>query len=132
MVETDAVMVQGQVHFTVLRGTVGAAADGEAIALGGPQQRRLLAALLADPGAVVTADQLVEYVWPEDGAPDQARRTVMSYISRLRSAVGSDHVLLRDTGYQIVLDDGASYDAAEFELALARARASAPGDAVAA
>lgn len=132
MVETDAVTVQGQVHFTVLRGTVGADADGEAIALGGPQQRRLLAALLADPGAVVTADQLVDYVWPEDGAPDQARRTVMSYISRLRSAVGSDHVVLRDTGYQIVLDGGASYDATEFELALARARASEPGDAVAA
>lgn len=129
MVDTREIMVGENLRFSVLRGTVSATSDGEPIALGGPQQRRLLAALLADPGAVVSADRLVEYVWPEDAAPDQARRTVMSYISRLRGAVGADRVVLDDRGYRLVLD-GATYDAADFEIALAEARAAEPEQAV--
>ena len=45
---TDVVERTAQgLRFTVLRGTVGAEVDGEAVSLGGPRQRRLLAALLA-------------------------------------------------------------------------------------
>ncbi len=131
MTETDGVMAQAEVCFTVLRGTVGAADHGEAVSLGGPQQRRLLAALLAEHDSIVSADRLVESIWPEGAAPDGARRTVMSYVSRLRASIGGDHLVTRDNGYALVLD-GASYDAADFEQALARARSSQPGDAVAA
>ncbi len=81
-------LVQRGVRFTVLRGAVGALQDGELLALGGAQQRKLLAALLADHDSVVSTDRLVESIWPEDAAPDGARRTVMSYVSRLRGAIG--------------------------------------------
>ncbi|HMQ24572.1 MAG TPA: BTAD domain-containing putative transcriptional regulator, partial [Acidimicrobiales bacterium] len=120
-----------RVRFTVLRGTVGALADDEPVALGGPQQRRLLAALLANHDTVLSADRLVEAVWSHDDAPDGARRTVMSYVSRLRSTIGDEHLVTRDQGYELVLH-GASLDAADFELALAEARAAEPEDAVAA
>ncbi len=129
--DDDRTQVQGRVCFTVLRGAVGAVEDGEPISLGGPQQRRLLAALLADHDSVVSADRLLESIWPDGSAPEGARKTVMTYVSRLRAAIGSDHLVTRDNGYELVLA-GASYDAAEFELGLAEARAAEPADAVAA
>ncbi|MCB1017398.1 MAG: protein kinase, partial [Acidimicrobiales bacterium] len=123
--------VRAELRFTVLRGTIGAATDGEPVALGGPQQRRLLAALLANHDTALSADQLVETVWSHDDAPEGARRTVMSYVSRLRSAIGDEHLVTREHGYELVLD-GAHLDAADFELALAEARAADADDAVAA
>src|SRR5664279_4654078 len=69
------------VRFTVLRGGAGAVVDGEPAALGGAQQRRLLAALLAERGTVVSADRLADTIWPGGSAPDGARRTVMTYVS---------------------------------------------------
>src|SRR5262245_634490 len=112
--ETGSVGVGTTVRFTVLRGTVAAAADGNAIALGGPQQRRLLAALLAEHDSVVSLDRLVESVWGDGAAPDGARRTLMSYVSRLRASIGGDHIVTHDHGYELVLD-GSSYDARDFE-----------------
>ena len=129
--ETRDVGVEAVVRFTVLRGTVGAVDHGQAVALGGPQQRRVLAALLAEHDSVVSTDRLVESIWPEDAAPDGARRTVVSYVSRLRATIGGDHVVTHDNGYELVIGS-ASYDAADFERSLAQARASAPSDAVAA
>ena len=122
MVDTRA--VEGEkvdLRFTVLGGTVGVSEAGHPVALGGPQQRRVLAAFLAEAGVVVSADRLVEAVWPDGSAPEGARRTVMSYVSRLRAAIGGDHLVTRDNGYVLELD-GASYDAAEFEALLAEAR----------
>jgi serine/threonine protein kinase/DNA-binding SARP family transcriptional activator/WD40 repeat protein len=117
-------------RFTVLRGAVGVTNDaGDTIALGGAQQRRLLAGLLADRDRVVTADQLVDTLWPEGSAPDGARRTVMSYVSRLRTAIGEEYLVYTDAGYELVLN-GATYDAAEFEARLSEAREHTPGDAL--
>ncbi|MET0737294.1 MAG: BTAD domain-containing putative transcriptional regulator, partial [Acidimicrobiales bacterium] len=108
-------------RFTVLRGTVGVSEAGHPVALGGAQQRRVLAAFLAESGVVVSADRLVEAVWPDGSAPEGARRTAMSYVSRLRSAIGADHLVTRDNGYVLELGE-ATYDAAEFEALLAEAR----------
>ena len=115
--------------FTVLRGTVGAAGSGEPLPLGGAQQRRLLAALLADHDSVVSVDRLIESVWSDP--PDGARRTLMTYVSRLRATIGGEYVLTHDRGYELVLD-GCSYDARDFEVQLAHARECALDDAVAA
>ena len=84
------------------------------MSLGGPQQRRVLAAFLAEAGVVVSADRLVEAIWPDDTAPEGARRTVMTYVSRLRAVIGAAHLVTRDSGYVLELD-GAVYDAALFE-----------------
>ncbi len=110
-------------RFTVLRGGIGVIRDGEQVAIGGPQQRRLLAALLAAQGSAATADRLADTIWPEGTAPEGARRAVMTYVSRLRSTIGGDHLVTVANGYQLVLGD-ASYDAADFEARLAVARAS--------
>ena len=120
-----------QVRFTALRGGVGVLRNGEALAIGGPQQQRLLAALLAAKGAAVSADRLADTIWPDGAMPEGARRTVMSYVSRLRAAIGGDYVVTSANGYQLVLGD-AAYDADEFEERLAVARASAGAASIAA
>ena len=116
-------------RFTVLGGTVGVVERGRAVSVGGSQQRRVLAAFLAEAGVVLSADRLVEAVWPDGSAPEGARRTAMSYVSRLRGVIGAEHLVTRDNGYVLVLD-GAGYDAAEFEALLADARQSVGPDAV--
>jgi DNA-binding SARP family transcriptional activator/tetratricopeptide (TPR) repeat protein len=51
------------------------------------KQRVLLASLLCRPGLVISADELVEYVW--DGAPPAGGHfTLHSYIKRLRQGLG--------------------------------------------
>jgi DNA-binding SARP family transcriptional activator len=120
-----------KIRFTVLRGGVGALLEGRPVALGGSRQRRLLAALLAEQGAVVSADRLADTIWPDGTAPVGARRTVMTYVSRLRTSIGGDHVVTNQQGYQLVLND-ASYDAADFEAQLAVARAVDGVEAIAA
>ena len=91
----------------------------------------MLAAFLAEAGVVVSADRLVEAIWPDGTAPEGARRTAMSYVSRLRAAIGPEHLVTRDNGYVLELD-GAAYDAALFEAGLAEARRLGGDDAVAA
>ncbi|MDP9333979.1 MAG: protein kinase, partial [Actinomycetota bacterium] len=119
-------------RFIVLRGSVEATNDrGDTVALGGAQQRRLLAGLLAEHGRVVTLDRLIETLWPDGEVRDGARRTVMSYVSRLRAAIGEEYVVHTDAGYSLVLD-GCTYDAAQFEARLAEARDKAPANALAA
>ena len=44
-----------------------------AVALGGAQQRRLLAMLLTDPGKVVPLARIVDVMWPYGEPPDAAR-----------------------------------------------------------
>ena len=45
-----AITSAGHLQFTVLDGGVRVVRDGELVAIGGPQQRRVLAAFLAEPG----------------------------------------------------------------------------------
>jgi DNA-binding SARP family transcriptional activator/WD40 repeat protein/tRNA A-37 threonylcarbamoyl transferase component Bud32 len=109
----------GVLRFSVL-GPVGAAREGASVALGGPQQRRVLAVLVADAGRVVPIDRLVDAMWGGE-PPDHARRTAMSYLSRLRTALGTAAVDTVGSGYRLAASDGA-VDAAWFEGLLERAR----------
>ena len=84
-------------EFSVL-GIVGASRAGQPIALGGSQQRRLLAALLAEAPRPIALDRIIDVMW-DDPPPDGARRTVMSYVSRLRGSLGVDRVELVEAGY---------------------------------
>ena len=96
--------------------------DHGVVSLGGPQQRRILAVLLSDPGRVLTYDRLVEVLWPDDDEPLNARRSAITYVSRLRAAVGAEVVQTTDAGY--ALDpDAASVDADRFVGLLNQARA---------
>jgi predicted ATPase/DNA-binding SARP family transcriptional activator len=100
-------------------GPVEAFAGERAVALGGPRQRALLA-LLALADAPVSADRLADELW-RGSPPAAAEKTLRSYVSRLRSALGRDAVVARAGGYALALEPEA-LDARRFELLLAQGR----------
>ncbi|MDT5038558.1 MAG: hypothetical protein QOE03_3743 [Micromonosporaceae bacterium] len=71
--------------FAIL-GPLEAYADGQRLALGGPQQRALLAALLLNTGRVVSTDRLVECLWGEQ-PPPAARSLLQGCVAGLRRAL---------------------------------------------
>ena len=108
-------------------GTLRAARDGAAVDLGGPRQRRLLAALVVASGRRVSVDTLVEAVFGVAASP-QAPDTLRSYVTRLRRALSEPDthshgdVVVRDgAGYRLVLEQ-LTVDAMTFTDGVARAR----------
>jgi DNA-binding SARP family transcriptional activator len=61
--------------------------DGLAVPVPGGKLRAVLAALLLDPGELVTVDQPAEVLWGAD-PPPSARVSVQNHIKRLRQALG--------------------------------------------
>ena len=61
--------------------------EGAAIALGGPKQRALLAALLIHANTPVSRSRLVSWIWRDD-PPPSAEHSLEVYTSRLRSLLG--------------------------------------------
>ncbi|MGK5551816.1 BTAD domain-containing putative transcriptional regulator [Actinomadura kijaniata] len=83
----------------------------EELALGGPQQRALLAALLLRSGRAVPIGTLVASVWGEE-PPVRAVGTLRTYVSRLRRVLENDRTrpaVLRSAGdgYRLDVPDGA-------------------------
>jgi len=94
--------------------------DDQAIRLGGPKQRLVLAHLLIRPNEVVSADTLIDEVWGDE-PPDAARPSLHAYVSHLRQAVGPERLAGRPPGYVLrVAPD--ELDAARFERLLAQGR----------
>jgi DNA-binding SARP family transcriptional activator len=60
--------------------------QGRPLALGGPKQRALLAVLLLDAGAVVSAERLVDELWG-DAPPGSARSVLQVYVANLRKVL---------------------------------------------
>lgn len=99
--------------------------DGGPINLGGPQQRRILAVLVVAPGQVLTYERLIEVLWPDGDEPDNGRRSAITYVSRLRAALGNDVIETTDAGY--VLRPGtANVDAERFTALIDTARTHTP------
>lgn len=101
------------------------------LALGGFQQRLLLAALLAHPNAVVSADRLIDILWG-DGLPEGATTTLAKSVYRLRATFGSAGapgvLITRTPGY--VLSVGADQvDSDRFASLLSEAHGSLDVDA---
>jgi DNA-binding SARP family transcriptional activator len=114
-------------EFGVL-GPVEVRAEGEVVALGGPQQRRVLGVLVAEAGHVVAVDRLVEAIWA-DAPPDSARHTVMTYVSRLRQSLGDGYVMTQEPGYCLSAPPEA-IDVAQFERLVEQARRTSPAEAI--
>ena len=78
--------------------------NGQALRLGGPARRRLLAALVARVGSTVTIDTLVDDLW-SDLPPATAEKTLQSHVVRLRDdlgrADGSSPVVTEPGGYRL-------------------------------
>ncbi|MEV5884928.1 BTAD domain-containing putative transcriptional regulator [Streptomyces sp. NPDC052020] len=108
-----------------LLGDIAAYADGTAMDLGPPQQRLVLAVLLAEAPRHVSVDQLVGRVWGER-PPQRAKGTLYSYLSRLRGALAPARpetlIVRRSGGYALVTDHDA-VDLHRFRLLVERARA---------
>lgn len=96
---------------------------GRAIDVAGPQQRRLLTALLLTPGTVVSTDRLMSALWAES-LPRSALKSLHAHISRLRDALGDDDgdvIATQTAGYVLRVAAG-QVDAGRFEQLVARAR----------
>lgn len=103
--------------------------DGNPVDLGPPRQRALLARLLISAGEVVTADRLVEDLWPGN-VPETARHALHVYVSRLRNALGPDRFRLdrQQSGYRLSVESD-ELDACRFGRLAADGRAAlARGD----
>jgi len=104
------------------------AVDGRPVELGGLQPQGVLARLAVAAGRTVSVWALVAELWGEH-PPNDAHRTVRTYVSRLRAALrraaGSDAaatlLVTRPPGYQLRVDP-AGVDAERFEKAVASAR----------
>ncbi|MFD9430127.1 BTAD domain-containing putative transcriptional regulator [Streptomyces sp. NPDC060002] len=79
---------RGKLWFSVL-GPVRASRDGTALELGPPQQRGLLALLLARPGQPLEVEQIVDALWGEE-PPVSALTLVYRHIGLLRRTLEPD------------------------------------------
>src|SRR5262249_36126470 len=102
--------------------------DGQELPLGGRRQRSLLALLLLHANQVVSRDHLLDGIWGE-APPTTASRTLDSYVSRLRTALGADRLTRKEPGYAWRVGAG-GLDLQRFEEVLGAGRGRpARGDA---
>src|SRR5207302_8650615 len=86
-------------------------------ALGGANQRAVLAVLLLHANRVVSRDRLIDAVWG-DRPPETANSALQGYVSALRKTLGADRILTRAPGY--VLETApTSVDLGRFESLVA-------------
>ena len=88
--------------------------------IGGPKQRVVLAHLVMSANHVVPAEHLIDAVWGDE-PPEAAKGTLQAYISRLRSAIGSNVIEGRSPGYVLHAEPD-DVDALRFEALLDQAR----------
>jgi DNA-binding SARP family transcriptional activator len=96
--------------------------DGRVVPLRGVRQRRLMAALVAMPNRVVSADRLADLVWG-DAPPEGIAAALAKDVYRLRAALGSvgaaGLLVTQTPGYRLVVDEG-RIDAARFAALVAQ------------
>ncbi len=107
------------VEFRVL-GEVEARIGGVPADLGHARQRSVLAVLLVELNNPVPVDQLVDRVWGER-APNSARESLYSYLSRLRQALTGVTIVRRSGGYVLSVNPDA-VDLHRFRGLVAQAR----------
>jgi predicted ATPase/DNA-binding SARP family transcriptional activator len=86
--------------------------DGRRAELGGRQAQALVALLAIDANRAVPVSRLIDELWPDD-PPASARKTVQTYVSRLRKALGEERLQTAADGYRLVAAPD-EIDAAEF------------------
>ncbi|MGW6505589.1 BTAD domain-containing putative transcriptional regulator [Nonomuraea angiospora] len=70
------------------------------VELGSSRLRTLLAVLALSAGETVSVDRLASVLWAE-GLPDNVRRSVHTYIARLRNTLGAEVIQTVSPGYQM-------------------------------
>ncbi len=115
-------------QFSVL-GPLEARHGSDAVELGAPKQRSVLAMLLAHPNQALSVGQIISAVWGEE-APDTYRRSIHTYVSNLRALLGTAITRVGD-GYRLDVRPE-QIDALVFEQTLDDSQiliATAPGEA---
>ncbi|MEO3925087.1 tetratricopeptide repeat protein [Micromonosporaceae bacterium B7E4] len=119
-------------RFRVL-GRVVAFSERGQVPLGPARQRTVLAALLVEPGSLVSVDVLVDRVWGP-ARPSRARQTLHTYLSRLRGVLGDAGGPVparRSSAYTLEVDESA-VDLHHFRALARQARQVADDDHAAA
>ena len=106
--------------------------DGASVTISSRRQRTLLAALLVHVNNPVSADRLVEAVWPAE-YPVNPQRSLQTLVSRLRGALdcgdAGERIALTPAGYVLRAGPG-ELDAIEFEFGIEAATDLGPSEAV--
>jgi hypothetical protein len=95
------------------------------IALGGRQERTLLALLAIHRPQPLSGDRLVDLLWPDD-APPTAVKVVQVHVGRLRGSLGADAIERVGDGYR--LNDRIGIDVDRFEQFVAEGLAAVADD----
>ena len=115
------------IEFRIL-GPLEVGARGQPLALGGPKQRTLLAALLVHANQVVSGERLIDVLWNER-PPETAQAALQVHVSQLRKLLGHDRIVTRAPGYLLRVDAG-ELDLERFERLVSEARgADGPAEA---
>ena len=100
--------------------------DGEPVALGGTQQRHVLALLVSRIPDRISTDALLLDIWGDD-LPATARKTVQGYVSALRKVLPDGTIESDTVGYTLAVDP-ASIDVVRFAQETQRAAGLAVGE----
>lgn len=100
-------------------GSVEVHSEGRPVSTGGPKRRTVLAALLLQPGTVVSDNRLIDLVWSER-PPRSARSQLQAHVHGLRKALGADTIVRSACGYRMSVAAEAT-DSGVFERLLVRA-----------
>ncbi|MEV5985864.1 BTAD domain-containing putative transcriptional regulator [Streptomyces sp. NPDC052051] len=106
--EQQALGESAALRFGVL-GPVRAWLGDEPLAMGSPQQRALLAALLLREGRTATASELIDALWGDD-PPPRALAAVRTYASRLRKVLSTGVLVSESGGYAVRVGNPRSLD----------------------
>jgi DNA-binding SARP family transcriptional activator len=117
-------------EFRIL-GPVHAVRDGLELEVGGPKRHALLALLLVAAGRVIPAERLAEELWG-GRPPPRAAGTLRAHVSRLRTVLRPDAVLLARGGGYALTAEPEQLDAARFERLAVAGRESLEAGAAAA
>lgn len=93
-----------------LLGALEVVGDGRTLTLTAAKPRQVLAMLAINTGVVVSAEQLIDELWP-DGPPTSAKTTLQTYVYQLRktldrsyaSSRGKEVLVTRPVGYVLAV-----------------------------
>ncbi len=101
------------IRIRVLGGITAAAAPAALpIAIGGRQERTILALLAIHRPVALSTERLIDLLWP-DAPPPTAAKVVQVQVARLRSALGADAIERIGPGYRLA--PAVAIDSDEFE-----------------
>jgi DNA-binding SARP family transcriptional activator/ABC-type glycerol-3-phosphate transport system substrate-binding protein len=92
----------GAVKIWVL-GPLVVSSDDHLIAIGGRRQRSVLTGLVVAAGETISTERLMAIVWGAD-PPPTARKSLQTYVSRLRRLLGDDVISTTSSGYRLRMD----------------------------